>query len=207
MAASNVGVDLDSVIANLSKLASKIWNEQHPDKQFNLDYWDEWNLYKKLGISKSQFHDLLDSAWLRFHEMEFEEPNVTKSLQKLMKAGHVVTIITNRNKHTHSYVMEWLSGWDVPYDVLILNANGPQKGDYSLDYLIDDNPGEVTRYYSGTSNNGVLLLRDQPWNSGLVTVPSLSDMKVNGGHVLLAKVIRVSSLAIAVEYIIEKEKE
>lgn len=201
--AKNVGVDLDSVLAHLSLLSSKIWNEWHPEKQFSLDQWTEWNFYDVLGISKTDFHNLLDAAWSRYQEMPFQEPMVLSSLLKLRKEGHKVTIISNRNRYTHHFVTQWLFQNGVFYDSLVLNDSGPSKFSYPIGYLIDDNPHEVERVPE--IGDQILLLRDQPWNRDIKgNVPSIKDGYNETNCITPA--FRVFSLAEAVEYIVEMNR-
>lgn len=193
-----IGVDVDSVLADLSGAVSRLWNQDYPDKPIAPEDWNQWDFYKVLGISLNAFYRYMDAAWRDYPLMNIQEDDVYKSLIRLRDAGHHIHIITNRNHDTTPYVVEWLQRWAIDYHALTFNcAPGVSKFEYPIDVLIDDNPNLARQ----VPINKTLFLRDHPWNRNVVTAawPTLTPTK--WGTIAAPKSIRVDSVAQAVDII------
>ena len=57
-----IAIDLDGVLADASKIWMRLLNERFDIKvdKSNVDQWDFW---KKIGISKKAFEEVFDDAW------------------------------------------------------------------------------------------------------------------------------------------------
>ena len=182
-----VGVDLDSVLADLSGAFIREWNTAYPRTPIDRPYWDCCDLHEKLGISKSHFHKIMNRAWGAYPSMETQEPeeDIHLALKRLRRAGCAVWIVSNRHISSHWGVACWLALKKIEYDVLILNHEGPDKMAYPIDCLVDDNPKEAGKVREGKR----LYLRDQAC--------------IRDGGDVEGKVMRVWTLGEAVKRVVE----
>jgi 5'(3')-deoxyribonucleotidase len=155
-----IGVDLDSVLADLTLAMVYVWNSEHPSQRIENKDWDCWHMETKLGISRSEFYRILTRAWSNWGHMPLMEPDVAASMKRLRRLGPV-SIVSNRSGNTHHYVAQWLVSNGIPYDALVLDGSSPaSKWDYPIDVLVDDNPKHALDIPAGK----VLYLRSHPWN-------------------------------------------
>ena len=183
---SIIGIDLDGVLADTSRLTIKIWNEAHPKKKINYSDWCRWDFYNELNISKRELFDLMNLAWECYISMKPVEDNIPSNINLLKNAGHIISIVTTRDLCTSQFVCAWLTKHEILHDSLVIIDKGPGKFLYPIDILIDDNPMLI----GNVPFHKHLYLRTQPWNEKV--------------EVTQKQITRVSSFADAVNHILSK---
>lgn len=149
-----------------------------------------WHPYHEYGISRSKWERVLEGGiWDgSLHSGRPSAPSVwaVQDLRRMtsdgtLPRGSVLVAITARGEtfegHDNSGLREvvqrqtrgWLQFWGFEFDEVIFSA---RKGEHELDYLIDDNPGNV-RSVIATGGAGWVL--DRPWNR-LVDLPRVHKL-------------------------------
>ena len=75
-----IAVDLDGVLADASKIWMRLLNEKFNiliDKN-DVDQWDFW---KKIGISKQSFENVFDEAWKEWQSIDETETGLQQKIQ------------------------------------------------------------------------------------------------------------------------------
>ena len=182
----NIGIDVDGVLAD-ANTATLPLVERYTGKHIEKDEITHWDYVSDVtGISVWHFVRLMGQAWRDFENMPVEEPTVADSLTQLMRRGHHVSIVTQRTRESFPFVCLWLDLHRIPYDDLIFTSGKFDKLMFPIDVLVDDSPRIITR--AGYIEDKLLLLRDQPWNRNVDSLPQ--------------NVERVQTLAGAVERIL-----
>ena len=160
----HLGIDLDSVLANLTEAALHIHNYGRLSEKCVVE-WDQWDMYQKLDMTKTEFHALMNKAWSHWEFMPLQEPDVALSMSRLRRNA-VVSIITHRDISNHAHVALWLQHHSIPYDNLIF-ASGADKFPYPPSIFLDDHPRMASQAIAYL--NKTLYLRDHPWNRNVDT--------------------------------------
>jgi len=182
----NIGIDVDGVLADANAATLPLverYTGTHIEKD-EITHWDY--VSDTTGLSVWHFVRLMGQAWQDFENMPIEEPTVANSLTQLMRRGHHVSIVTQRTRESFPFVCLWLDLHRIPYDDLIFTSGTFDKLMFPIDILVDDSPRIITR--AGHIKDKILLLRDQPWNRNVDSLPP--------------NVERVETLAGAVERIL-----
>ena len=156
-----IGVDVDSVLADMSGGASAVWTSLCPKRPMSYKDWTTWDMWQDWGMTRKMFYYLLDTAWKGWGTMPLQDPDIPATM-KALKKNHYVHIITSRSRQTHACVAQWLSHQKIGYDALTF-ISGHDKFAMPIDVLVDDNPIQVGQVPEGQH----LYLRDHPWNRGL----------------------------------------
>lgn len=155
-----IALDLDSTLAEIMPIYCKIVKEQF-GFSFTKEQIDRWSFWED-HIGLDNMWRIFREVWVRWYEIEPEDPNEGEVLYQAIDRGYEISIITATQKENLHYVYQWLEEWDIPYHSLIALFNGQSKFWYPFDAIIDDNPAmaEEARYYPDRK----VFLYDQPWN-------------------------------------------
>ncbi len=170
----HIGLDLDGVLADLVGETVKIFNRTWPDNKVNYEDLDGWDYLKReRGLSSKVQNELFYQVWKDFENLPTAEKigDILEGINKLESQDHVISIITHRDRRTHSYVPRWLFQKQIPFHNLMFISTKTklEKHDF-VDVLVDDHPRtvEIADRYPNT----FVLLRDQPWNRSVDIVSS-----------------------------------
>jgi uncharacterized HAD superfamily protein len=102
-----------------------------------------------------------------FHDAVFLPPvfipNARETLHRLVKAGHKITVYTNRIRFMMLHELtKWLEDYKIPYNGGITTKLDDYQPHY-FDYHVDDS---VSKLIETNGTVRVKLLFDQPWNQG-----------------------------------------
>lgn len=155
-----IAIDLDGVLAD----ASKIWIrllKQRFEITIKKEDVNEWDLYRKLGISRKEFEDVFNDAWKEWELVEETEENLFQKINLIKNLGKT-DLVTARNQKTMNDVMKWLEEKKIKFDNIIVVGEFESKAKLDYDIFIDDSPIQITEM----ANSGKLsLLYMQPWNT------------------------------------------
>ncbi len=159
----NIGVDVDGVLADLMPGTLEVIKKR-TGVDVDIDEYGSWTyLQDNFGFSTEEVLGYMDLAWFS-GLVTMLEPGISEHISRMRRAGHLITIITQRTRPTHAASTTWLQENCIPYDALVFNdgCNGLTKLDYPIDVLIDDSPylaKEMAKYPDKT-----LYSLKQPWN-------------------------------------------
>ena len=154
-----IALDVDGVLANLIEPLLKRYKEE-TGVEISVEEVDTWDFWKKHGLSKQMFMELLIKTWTRWWEIEPIEDDVEEDVERLNSLGHV-DIVTQRPAKTIEYVKEWLEKNKIKYRRFTWVPPRRTKAQLSYDIYIDDSP----KLAEALNKLGKpMLLYDQPWN-------------------------------------------
>ena len=81
-----IAIDLDGVLAD----ASKIWIrllKQRFEITIKKEDVNEWDIYRKLGISRKEFEDVFNDAWKEWELVEETEENLFQKINLIKNLG------------------------------------------------------------------------------------------------------------------------
>lgn len=138
-----------------------------------------WHPYLEYGCERSLWEDVLESVirsgWLHRAEPLNAGLWAVHDLRDQIRDGGLpkgseIIAITARGetfenqgglrKLVQRQTRGWLEYWGFEFDEVIFSAD---KGAHELDYLVDDNPGNVR---SVIATGGAAWVFDRPWNRG-----------------------------------------
>ncbi|MCX8203350.1 MAG: hypothetical protein N3H32_03425 [Nitrososphaeria archaeon] len=155
-----IALDLDGVLANTMKVWLEIWNaERFPRLEY--ESVDEWDFWKRLGITEAEFGAMFSRAWSRWPEIPPAEDRLAEKVRALSELGKV-DVVTGRPKEDERHIRSWLELHSVEYRALVIGV--ARKAELGYDVYIDDSPRLAEDL---VGRRGVLLLRDQPWNKSV----------------------------------------
>ena len=167
-----IAIDLDGVLAD----ASKIWIrllKQRFEITIKKEDVNEWDLYRKLGISRKEFEDVFNDAWKEWELVEETEENLFQKINLIKNLGKT-DLVTARNQKTMNDVMKWLEEKKIKFDNIIVVGEFESKAKLDYDIFIDDSPIQITEM----ANSGKLsLLYMQPWNDDIKERNNLIKIK------------------------------
>lgn len=144
------------------KLWLRLWNRKSGQK---LKYEDlvEWDFWKKLGISRGEFMELMRVAWRMWRELPPTETNLSDKVARLRTLGRV-DIVTARPRDVEKCTLLWLETHGISFDDIVWMRNSRMKVRLDYDVFIDDSPLLVEGH---APRAGLLLLYDRPWNKSI----------------------------------------
>ena len=167
-----IAIDLDGVLAD----ASKIWIrllKQRFEITIKKEDVNEWDIYRKLGISRKEFEDVFNDAWKEWELVEETEENLFQKINLIKNLGKT-DLVTARNQKTMNDVMKWLEEKKIKFDNIIVVGEFESKAKLDYDIFIDDSPIQITEM----ANSGKLsLLYMQPWNTDIKERNNLIKIK------------------------------
>ena len=154
-----IALDVDGVLANLIEPLLRLY-ENETGVRISVEEVDEWDFWRKHGLSKQGFIELLIRTWARWWEIEPIEDDVAEDVEKLNQLGQV-DIVTQRPAKTVSYVKEWLSKHGIRYRKFTWVPPRTTKAKFGYDIYIDDSPKLAEEL---NKLGKPMLLYNQPWN-------------------------------------------
>ena len=167
-----IAIDLDGVLADASKIWMRLLNERFNIKvdKSNVDQWDFW---KKIGISKKSFEEVFDDAWKEWQAIDETEIGLKENIDEIKDFGKT-DLVTARNKKTMDDVMQWLEMTKITFDEIVVVDENYLKGNLDYDVFVDDSPIQVMEI---ANLDKVALVYDQPWNSHIISRNNLIRIK------------------------------
>ena len=167
-----IAIDLDGVLADASKIWMRLLNERFDIKvdKSNVDQWDFW---KKIGISKKSFEEVFDDAWKEWQAIDETEIGLKENIDEIKDFGKT-DLVTARNKKTMDDVMRWLEMTKITFDGIVVVDENYLKGNLDYDIFIDDSPIQVMEI---ANLDKVALIYDQPWNRHISSSNNLIRIK------------------------------
>ena len=154
-----IALDLDGVLADTMRLWIKLWRRR-TGQMIEFEDLDEWDFWRRLGISEGKFMDVMNDAWRLWRIMPPTESSLSDKVRKIKRFGRV-DIVTARPRVTERYVLNWLRLHEIPYDEYVWIRSCREKPRLNYDVYIDDSPLIV----DGCMRRGrLLILYDRPWN-------------------------------------------
>ncbi len=162
-----VAVDLDGVLAETMEAWCRIANERFGTR-LKLDDLDTWTSWRKTGITKDQFFEILDQTWDAWEEIPPTEPNLAKKVAAVEKLG-TLDVVTGRSKQTVEAAKQWLSRYKIPYERFVRVQGWQDKVFLNYDVYIDDAPELMPLISRNPIMHGILYTR--PWNREVDEMP------------------------------------
>ena len=155
-----IAIDLDGVLADASKIWIRLLRQRF-EITIKKEDVNEWDIYRKLGISRKEFEDVFNDAWKEWELVEETEENLFQKINLIKNLGKT-DLVTARNQKTMNDVMKWLEEKKIKFDNIIVVGEFESKAKLDYDIFIDDSPIQITEM----ANSGKLsLLYMQPWNT------------------------------------------
>lgn len=139
-----------------------------------LDDLDTWASWRKFGIDKNQFFQLLDEAWDDWENIPPTEPNLAEKVSKIRSIGSL-DVVTGRSKRTVESAKNWLKHHEIPYQRFVRVPGMRDKIYLSYDVYIDDAPELMPLISRNPEMVGILYQR--PWNQNVPDMPKISKVK------------------------------
>ena len=173
-AAKTVGIDVDSVLADVMLVWADEYNLRRKDK-ITKDSITKWDIPTILPITPDDVYSYFSHVWSkRWTEIPPTEPDIGAVTKRMHRKGYRVSIITKRERPTVAYVAKWLDFHDIYADDLLFIYDAVPKANYPFDVLIDDAPKNLVDIVAPKS----AILFNQPWNRDFawpVRVSKLSE--------------------------------
>lgn len=154
-----IALDLDGVLADTMRLWIRLWRYR-TGQIIRFEDLDEWDFWKKLGISEGEFMDIMNDAWRLWKIMPPTETLLSEKVKEIKKFGKV-DIVTARPRVTERYVLNWLERHKIPYDEYVWIRSCREKPSLNYDVYIDDSPLIVD---GCIRRRKLLILYHRPWN-------------------------------------------
>ncbi len=162
-----IAVDLDGVLAETMEAWCKKVNETFGTR-LTLEDLDTWTSWRKVGITKDQFFQILDGVWDAWEDIPPTEPGLTEKVRKVEKLGSL-DIVTGRSKKTVEAAKEWLSHYMIPYQRFVRVSGWRDKVFLNYDVYIDDAPELMPLISRNPLMRGILY--ERPWNRDVGDIP------------------------------------
>ncbi len=131
----------------------------------DLDTWTSW---RKIGITKDQFFQILNGVWDTWEEIPPTEPGLAKKVAKAEKLGSL-DIVTGRSRATVESAKQWLSNYKIPFQRFVRVEGWRDKIFLNYDVYIDDAPELMPLISQNPSMRGILY--ERPWNRDVGDIP------------------------------------
>jgi len=164
----------------------RIVNERFGTR-LKLDDLDTWTSWRKTGISKEQFFEILDETWDAWESIPPTEPGLAVKVAKVETLGSL-DIVTGRSKQTVEHAKDWLAHHKIPYERFVRVRGWRDKVFLNYDVYIDDAPELMPLISRNPMMHGILY--ERPWNRDVSTMPrvfkvsSWSEIPKILGHTL-----------------------
>jgi len=168
------------------KLWLKLWRRK-TGQSLSFEELDEWDFWKKLGISEEEFMDVMNEAWRLWRIMPPTEPNLSEKVARIKSLGRL-DIVTGRPRKTEQYALKWLKLQKIPYDEYIWVRSSSFKSALNYDVYIDDYPMLADDCMKAGK---LLILYDRPWNRGVQDSPHVKRVKnLDEAYKVIKEVLR-----------------
>jgi 5'(3')-deoxyribonucleotidase len=168
-----IAVDLDGVLAETMEAWCKRANELL-GTNLKLDDLDTWASWRKLGIDKNQFFQLLDEVWDDWENIPPTEPNLAEKVSRIKPLGSL-DVVTGRSRRTVESAKHWLKHYEIPYQRFVRVPGMLDKIYLSYDVYIDDAPELMPLISKNLNMAGILYQR--PWNQDVPDMPNISKVE------------------------------
>ncbi len=168
-----VAVDLDGVLAETMEAWCRIANERFGTR-LKLDDLDTWTSWRKTGITKDQFFEILDETWDTWQEIPPTEPNLAKKVAAVERLG-ILDVVTGRSRHTVEAAKQWLSLYKIPHKRFVRVQGWRDKVFLNYDLYIDDAPELMPLISRNPRMFGILY--ERPWNQDVAEMPRVFKVK------------------------------
>jgi 5'(3')-deoxyribonucleotidase len=165
--ALRIAVDLDGVLAETMEAWCKRVNELYGTR-LTLEDLDTWTSWRKIGVTKDQFFQILDEVWDTWEDIPPTEPGLAKKVAKAEKFGNL-DIVTGRSKKTVESAKLWLSHHKVPFERFVRVQGWRDKVFLNYDVYIDDAPELMPLISRNPAMRGILY--ERPWNREVGSIP------------------------------------
>jgi len=166
----SIAIDLDGVLANTMAAACKIINERH-STHFEVASFTQWKAWEIANITKGEFFETLDRAWLDWSTIPPTEEHIAEKFDRLMEFGKV-DIVTGRSRDTVNPANCWLKEQGIQFRSFVRTNSGNDKARLNYDVFIDDSPELMLQLSTRSNKHGILYA--QPWNVDLRRMPRIS---------------------------------
>lgn len=164
-----IAVDLDGVLAETMEAWCRIANERFGTR-IRLDDLDTWTSWRKIGIAKDQFFEILDETWDTWEDIPPTEPNLAVKVAKVEKLGSL-DIVTGRSRQTVEHAKDWLAHHKITYERFVRVRGWRDKVFLNYDVYIDDAPELMPLISRNPVMRGILYGR--PWNKDVHDMPGV----------------------------------
>lgn len=143
----NIGIDIDDTLSNLYSLKKKVLFDYLKSKKLNTKLIDK-NGYYLRDMYNWKDDAQFEEFWEYSHNKIFEDASVRKGaikvINKLIKDGHKIYIVTARSSvrfsDPHGMSERWLNKKGIAFDKLIANRSDKENVclENNIDIFIDD---------------------------------------------------------------------
>lgn len=158
---------MDGVLAETMEAWCRIVNQRFGTR-LKLDDLDTWTSWRKTGISKDQFFEILDETWDMWEEIPPTELGLARKVEKVEKLGEL-DVVTGRSKRTVEGAKSWLVHHKIPYRQFVRVRGWRDKVFLNYDVYIDDAPELMPLISRNPVMHGILYQR--PWNRDVADMP------------------------------------
>jgi len=151
----------------------RIVNERFGTR-LKLDDLDTWTSWRKTGISKEQFFEILDETWDTWESIPPTEPGLAMKVAKVETLGSL-DIVTGRSKQTVGHAKDWLAHHKIPYERFVRVRGWRDKVFLNYDVYIDDAPELMPLISRNPMMHGILY--ERPWNRDVGEIPGVRRVK------------------------------
>ncbi len=151
----------------------KIANERFGTR-LKLGDLDTWTSWRKTGITKDQFFEILDETWDTWEEIPPTEPNLAKKVAAVERLG-TLDVVTGRSRQTVEAAKQWLSHYEIPYQRFVRVKGWRDKVFLNYDLYIDDAPELMPLISRNPRMYGILY--ERPWNQDVSEMPRVFKVK------------------------------
>ena len=162
-----IAVDLDGVLAETMEAWCKIANQRF-GSNLKLEDLDSWTSWKKTGVTRDQFFQILNQTWDDWENIPPTEPDLAQKVAKVERLGSL-DIVTGRSKQTVESAKQWLSHHKIPYQRFIRVRGWKDKVFLNYDAYVDDAPELMPLISRNPLMQGILY--DRPWNRDVAEMP------------------------------------
>jgi uncharacterized HAD superfamily protein len=169
-----IALDLDGVLADTIQTCCAILNARRTTPQITPEDFNKWNAWENASITKREFWQLLDEAWVNWRKIPPVEENLTEEVSQLARQGRI-DIVTGRSEPTIHFAKEWLRSHRIPYDHFVRTSSVLDKVRLEYDIYIDDSDDLMALIASRLVGFGFLY--EQPWNRQAKDMPRIYKIK------------------------------
>ncbi len=162
-----IAVDLDGVLAETMEAWCRKANEMF-GTNLRFEDLDTWTSWRKVGITKDQFFELLDGTWDSWEDIPPTEPSLAVKVARVEKLGSL-DIVTGRSRKTVESAKLWLKHQRIPYERFVRVQGWRDKVFLNYDVYIDDAPELMPLISRNPGMHGILYRR--PWNQDVADMP------------------------------------
>jgi 5'(3')-deoxyribonucleotidase len=151
-----IACDIDNVICNLQEVVTNLFNERY-DTKYTLDKFNTYNIENVLSVKEA---NTMKEIYGENGIYDIVKPIVGSqdALQKLIKAGHSVYLVTDAIPKIYNEKVEWVKHF-FPFIDEAHIISMKHKHLFKCDIMIEDN---LNNLLSGHHYERICL--DYPWN-------------------------------------------